>query len=94
MKYTSNYELEKGPDTDSGYDVRCIEEIMLNTGETKTINTGIFLKIPYGFECQVRPKSSLSSKGLLVHLGTIDEGYRGQIKITVTNLNGKPYRKN
>lgn len=87
IPYKAPYELTKGHESDSGYDVRCLEDTYLLPGETKLIGTGVQVELPEGYECQVRPKSSLSSQGILIHLGTVDQGYRGEIMVTATNLN-------
>lgn len=53
------------------------------------IPTGLFIEIPDGYECQVRPRSGLSiKKGLTVinAPGTIDSDYRGEIKVPIINL--------
>ena len=51
------------------------------------IDTGIAVQIPEGYEAQVRPRSSTGVKGIHVQLGTIDQDYRGQIRLVVWSLN-------
>lgn len=92
INYVSPYVLEKGRESDSGYDVRLqsIKDKEFNrigSLETVLIHTGLYLELPGNIEVQVRPKSSLSSKGLLVHFGTVDSGYRGEVLVAMTNLN-------
>lgn len=87
--YKAPYQLEKGHDTDSGYDIRTLNAFEIKPMETKLIDTGLFLVLPKDVEVQVRPKSSLSSKGILVHFGTVDAGYRGEVKVAMTNLSGE-----
>ncbi len=65
------------------------KQIVIQQGETKLIPTGIKVKIPYGFELQVRPRSGLSLKTNLRVAnspGTIDSDYRGEIGVIMTNL--------
>ncbi len=93
INYVSPYVLEKGRESDSGYDLRLrsIKDKEFNrigSLETVLIHTGLYLELPDDIEVQVRPKSSLSSKGLLVHFGTVDSGYRGEVLVAMTNLNG------
>lgn len=93
INYVSPYVLEKGRESDSGYDIRLqsIKDKEFNrigSLETVLIHTGLYLELPDDIEVQVRPKSSLSSKGLLVHFGTVDSGYRGEVLVAMTNLNG------
>lgn len=90
MKYKSPYELIKGERGDSGYDVRCVGgDVIIKPMETLMIDTGVKVELPSHIEAQVRPKSGKSKNGLLVHFGTVDSGYRGTIKVVVTNLNEK-----
>jgi dUTP pyrophosphatase len=49
----------------------------------KLIGTGIALEIPSGYEAQIRPRSGLSAKGVLVALGTVDSDYRGEVMVTM-----------
>ena len=72
--------------TDSGMDICSIEDVWLDAGQVKIISTGIGAVIPKGYELQVRPRSGLSSQGKWGCVGTIDEGYRGEIKAIIANL--------
>lgn len=92
INYVSPYILEKGKESDSGYDLRLQaikdkENNVIESLETVLIHTGVYLELPDDIEVQLRPKSSLSSKGLLVHFGTVDSGYRGELLVAMTNLN-------
>jgi dUTP pyrophosphatase len=60
----------------------------------KFISTGISVEIPLGGELQVRSKSGLAGNFGVVTLnspGTIDSGYRGEIKGLLINFGSKPY---
>jgi dUTP pyrophosphatase len=60
--------------------------------ERKLIPTGLFVEIPQGYECQVRPRSGLAlKKGLTVlnSPGTIDADYRGEIGVILINLSNE-----
>lgn len=72
---------------DSGMDVCSCEKVIISHDCSSTINTGIAAEIPHGYELQVRPRSGLSSIGILASFGTIDEGYRGEIRVTIHNFN-------
>ena len=70
------------------------EDRILAKGELTLIPTGFAIALPEGFEAQIRPRSGLAIKhgiGLINSPGTIDTDYRGEIKIAVINLGGKPY---
>lgn len=75
--------------TDSGLDVYALEDFTVHPGETKLIPTGIKVALPVGFEFQVRAKSGRALKTKLRlgnAIGTIDQGYRGEIQIIVENI--------
>jgi len=57
------------------------------------VRTGISLEIPPYHEIQVRSRSGLASKGIFVvnGIGTIDEGYRGEICVLLANISNAPY---
>jgi dUTP pyrophosphatase len=62
--------------------------------ERKLIPTGLFLEIPAGFECQVRPRSGLAlKKGITVlnSPGTIDADYRGEVGVILINLSNEAF---
>ena len=78
----------------AGMDVRAFlnEPIMLKPSERQLIPTGLYLEIPPGFECQVRPRSGLAfKKGITVlnSPGTIDADYRGEIGVLLVNLSSE-----
>ncbi|GEN82250.1 deoxyuridine 5'-triphosphate nucleotidohydrolase [Sporosarcina luteola] len=73
---------------DAGFDLFAIEEKLIRPGEAELISTGIKLELPQGTEAQVRPRSGLALKHSVTILnspGTIDEGYRGEIKVILIN---------
>lgn len=87
--YEAPYEIKKAYTTDSGYDIKCNEEnISIKPNEIRIISTGIKLLMPIGIEAQVRPRSGLAAKHGITVLnspGTIDNGYRGEIKVILIN---------
>jgi dUTP pyrophosphatase len=75
--------------TDSGFDLHAIEDIIIQPGETKLIRTGLAVELPPGYELQVRPRSGISLRTKLrVVLGTVDNGFRGEIGVIVDNICG------
>ena len=86
IKTKSEYPLEYAVDGDVGLDLRALEDFDLKPGELKTVDTGVSIAFPKGYCGEVRPKSGLSAKGLYVAFGTIDNGYRGNILVTMKNL--------
>jgi dUTP pyrophosphatase len=55
--------------------------------EAVLIPTGLSMELPPGYEAQIRPRSGLSLKGISVanSPGTVDEDYRGEVKVIVRN---------
>lgn len=90
IRYKAPYILSK-KDGDIGYDVRAIENRVLEPMETATISTGVFLELDDGFYADLRARSGNSSRGLICNLGLIDTSYRGEIKASITNLTGNDY---
>jgi dUTP pyrophosphatase len=77
---------------DSGMDLFAIKDEILKAGETKVINIGLSIELPENTEAQIRPKSGLSSSsGVSAILGTIDEGYRGEIGVILYNHSAVDY---
>ncbi|WP_042146299.1 dUTP diphosphatase [Paucisalibacillus sp. EB02] len=73
---------------DAGLDLFSTEEKIIKPGESALIGTGIQIELPKGTEAQIRPRSGLALKHSITILntpGTIDEGYRGEIKVILIN---------
>ena len=67
---------------------------VLGAGERAAVPTGIAIALPAGYEGQVRPRSGLAAKhgiGIVNAPGTIDEDYRGEVKVLLVNLGREPY---
>ena len=79
---------------DAGMDIRSDEDITIRAFSWKTIGTGLYIIIPYGYEGQVRSRSGLAARFGLQVLntpGTIDSGYRDELKVIMINHNHHPY---
>ncbi|QYC50946.1 deoxyuridine 5'-triphosphate nucleotidohydrolase [Mammaliicoccus phage vB_MscM-PMS3] len=75
--------------TDSGLDLYSLVDVTLKPFESKTISTGIAINLEEGYEAQVRPKSGITTKtGLRIQLGTVDDGYIGELGVMVDNIKG------
>jgi dUTP pyrophosphatase len=80
---------------DAGLDLHAMlaTPITLDPAQRMLIPTGISVAIPTGYEGQIRPRSGLAlNKGITVlnSPGTIDSGYRGEIKVILINLGHEP----
>lgn len=79
----------------AGMDLRAWLEspVTLQPLERRLIPTGIYIELPAGYECQIRPRSGLALKRGLTVLntpGTIDADYRGEVGVILVNLSGEP----
>ena len=71
-----------GSECAAGLDLYALEDVTLTPWRVHRVRTGIALEIPHGFEVQVRGgRSGLTSRGVLVELGTIDSDYRGEVGV-------------
>ena len=76
----------------AGLDLISKETFVLDKGTPVAVPTGIQVAIPPGFEGQVRPRSGLALKGIIIpnSPGTIDSDYRGEVKVLLLNLASAP----
>ena len=73
---------------DAGMDVYSTIDCMLAPGARAIIPIGIAIALPEGFVCFAHPRSGLAAKhgiSIVNAPGTIDSGYRGEIKIILIN---------
>ena len=78
----------------AGMDVVAAEDVTLAPGDRHAVATGFAIAIPAGHEVQVRPRSGLALKHGITCLnttGTIDEDYRGEVKVILANLGNEPF---
>jgi dUTP pyrophosphatase len=86
------YETEGSSGMDLTANVNRVIEIL--PGKSEIIPTGLALSIPKNYEIQIRPRSGLAAKNQISVLntpGTIDEDYRGEIKVILINLGEKKF---
>ena len=76
----------KGSFHAAGWDLYCLEDTVVSFRSSIKLRTGLRVAIPVGFEGQVRARSSLGSKGLILphSIGTIDADYRGELFVLMT----------
>jgi dUTP pyrophosphatase len=76
----------RGSELAAGWDLRALEETTIVRGHSSKVRTGLIVAIPAGYEGQVRARSSLASKGLILPNapGTIDADYRGELMVLLT----------
>ena len=68
----------------TGFDLyACLDGELVIGPEPVRVPTGVAIEAPPGFDVQVRPRSGLSSEGVMVTYGTIDADYRGELLVTM-----------
>jgi dUTP pyrophosphatase len=73
---------------DAGADLYAAHDVELAPGQRALVPTGVAIALPDGFAAFVHPRSGLAARhGLtLVNApGTVDAGYRGEIRVTLLN---------
>ncbi len=80
----------------AGMDVRAdiTDPIVLGPLERTMVPTGLYMALPEGYECQVRPRSGLAAKHGITVLntpGTVDADYRGEVRVILVNLSNTPF---
>jgi dUTP pyrophosphatase len=74
---------------DAGADLVAAQDVELGPGERAVVPTGVAIALPEGYAAFVHPRSGLAARqglALVNAPGTIDAGYRGEIKVIVVNL--------
>ena len=69
--------------TDAGYDLYASETVLLWGNRPKKVSTDISMVLPPDTVGDIRPRSSLNAKGVYVAYGTVDSGYRGELKVVM-----------
>ena len=84
----------------AGMDVRAFlpeKPVVLGPLERALVPTGLYIQLPHGYECQIRPRSGLTIKhgiSLVNTPGTVDSDYRGEIGVILVNLSNEPFTVN
>ena len=79
---------------DAGMDLYADEDIMLGNETWNIVSTGVAMSIPEGYVGLIHPRSGLAAKHGITVLnapGTIDAGYRGEIKVILLNGTNKDF---
>ena len=76
------------------FDLACAEAVTLERGRVVLVRTGFKMRCPAGTFLEVRPRSGLSSRGVLMvnAPGTIDSDYSGEVRVPMTYLFEGQYR--
>lgn len=90
LKFVKLSEDAKAPyksrESDAGYDLCCVEDVIVRAGERASVKTGVAVAIPEGYVGLIWPRSGLAVKnGIDVLAGVIDSGYTGEIVVCLLN---------
>lgn len=80
--------------SDAGADLFSYEDYCeIYPGEQKLVDTGVAVKIPYGYAGFIYNRSSQGKKGISIphSVGVIDTDYRGNLKVLLKNISEDPY---
>jgi dUTP pyrophosphatase len=72
--------------TDAGTDVLTTNDTVIAPFQTIRLPLNLAVAIPDGYYAMLASRSSVAARGLLVHTGTVDQGYRGQLYVAVSNV--------
>lgn len=81
----------------AGMDLRSNQDVIIESGKSEIIKTGLHIQLPIGFEAQIRSRSGLTAKKQVIVLnapGTIDSDYTGEIGIILGNLSTEAFKVN
>ncbi|RKV29405.1 dUTP diphosphatase [Helicobacter pylori] len=79
----------------SGFDLHAVEEVVIKSHGVGLVRIGICLSLEVGYELQVRTRSGLALNHQVMVLnspGTVDNDYRGEIKVILANLSDKDFK--
>lgn len=79
-----------GPWGDLAADLYASSTTTLAPGATLPVSTGIAIEFPPEFGALVEDRSGLAARGITTLAGVIDPGYRGELKVVLTNLSAAP----
>lgn len=73
---------------DAGADLHAVEDVLLGPGQRALVGTGVAVELPTGTVGLVHPRSGMAARhgiGIVNAPGTVDAGYRGEIKVCLIN---------
>ena len=86
------YMPERSTEQATGYDLRCTEDFSVPAFTAVLVPLGFAMQVASNgalIDAQIRPRSSVSLKGINTPIGTIDLDYRGEVKVCLQNITPK-----
>lgn len=83
----------KAHQSDVGFDCRAAidKPVVIHPDNHELISLGFSIATPEGYTSDIRPRSGLTSKGIVTMYGTVDPGYRGTVKACLYNIGSEPF---
>lgn len=81
----------KANSSDACFDLASPSALRIAVGATQAVDLGLAIELEPGWEAQIRGRSGLASRGIVVHQGTIDHLYRQNLKVLIHNLSGSVF---
>lgn len=82
----------KATETDACFDLYACRSSIISVGETAIVKIGLAFELEQGWEIQIRGRSGLASRGIMVHFGTVDHSYRLEVGVIIHNYSGKVFQ--
>ena len=77
---------------DAGADCFSPQNFTLEPYSTTMIPLGFSIEVPDGYMAVIKPRSSMNVKGIITQIGTIDSGYRGEVKAVFVNPSNETFK--
>jgi dUTP pyrophosphatase len=81
----------KANSSDAGFDLYSDEDVIIKSGESVLVSTGVAMAIPENHAGLIWDRSSMGVKGIHRFAGVVDSGYRGEVKVCLFNT-GEDYK--
>lgn len=78
-------------ENDACLDVFSHEDAVIPAKGIRVVSTGMIIQLPVSYEATIRNRSGLTANGIIALPGTIDEEYRGVIRVTMLNVTDDSY---
>ena len=79
-------------DGDAGMDIYCDSDVVVMPGEITAVPTGVSMELPSGYVSLIWDRSGLALKsGIKTMGGVLDSGFRGEVKVIMTNLSNERF---
>jgi dUTP pyrophosphatase len=75
---------------DAGFDLYCARPVSIEPGAQSLVETGLYVAIPQGWVGIIKDRSSVALSLARTHAGVIDAGYRGHVKVIISNAGPDP----